>query len=194
MIQVIFGSPIVILKFDNLGKILPLSVYDEMIKDLSKPENQCHPHARGGKNFTTDLNKNKLNQLKPLLDFLKHIGLKFSYVFSKDKIKNLTFEKAWINLAFEGCEIKNHYDKYHDTVFKSLTILYYPTAKLGGSNLVFIHNSKSGQWPSDCLNSDMVKIAIEEGNIIIFDNSTLHAVDVHKIPEPRMCIATEFKF
>lgn len=197
MIQTIFGSPIVILKPENLEKLFPNEVREEMIGHLINPENSYHPYARGGKICTTDLNlavdADKFDQLKPLLDFLKDIGSQFSYLFTEKEIKDLKFDNTWMNLTFEGCEIKNHYDKYNDTDFKSLIMLYYPKAELGGSNLVFIHNSKYGQWPSECSDTDMVKIAVEEGNVVIFDNSILHAVDAHKLSEPRMCIAAEFK-
>lgn len=197
MIQTIFGSTIVILKPENLEKLFPNEVREEMIEHLMAPENSYHPYARGGKICTTDLNlavdPDKFDQLKPLLDFLKDVGSQFSYLFTEKEIKDLKFDNTWMNLTFEGCEIKNHYDKYSDTDFKSLIILYYPKSESGGSNLVFIHNSKYGQWPSECLDSDMVKIAVEEGNVVIFDNSILHAVDAHKLSEPRMCIAVEFK-
>jgi hypothetical protein len=196
MIQTIFGSPIVILRADE--KLFSDELYKEMVGHLMEPTNMFvnHPYARGGKICTTDLNltinKDKINQLQPLLDFLQELGSKFLYLFSDNPV-NLKFDNTWMNLTFEGCEIKNHYDKYNDTTFKSLIVLFYPKAPAGGSNLVFIHNSKYGQWPSDCAETDTVKIAIEPNTIIIFDNSILHAVDTHNTLEPRMCIATEFK-
>jgi hypothetical protein len=199
MIQTIFGSPVVILKFSDVEKIFPNKLYEEMVDHLMAPENKFvdHPYARGGKICTTDLNlklnNDKLIQLDPLLNFLRQEGLNYSYLFSDKKIKDLKFDNTWMNLTFKGCEIKNHYDKYKDTEFKSLITLFYPKAILGGSNLVFIHNSMYGQWPSECPETDIVKISIEEGTIIIFDNSILHAVDVHNSSNPRMCIAVEFK-
>jgi len=199
MIQTIFGSPVVILKFNDIEKLFPNEIHKEMVDHLMEPANKFvdHPYAKGGKICTTDLNsiidEDKINRLQPLLNFLQQTGLTYSYLFTDKIVKNLRFDNSWMNLTFEGCEIKNHYDKYEDTDFKSLIALFYPTTSVGGSNLVFIHNSKYGQWASDCLEDDMVKIAIEEGNIIIFDNSILHAVDTHKSSDPRMCIATEFK-
>jgi hypothetical protein len=196
MIQTIFGSPIVILKANE--NLFSDELYKEMVGYLMEPKNMFvnHPYARGGKICTTDLNltinKDKINQLQPLLDFLQELGSKFLYLFSDNPV-NLKFDNTWMNLTFEGCEIKNHYDKYNDTTFKSLIVLFYPKAPAGGSNLVFIHNSKYGQWPSECAETDIVKIAIEPNTIIIFDNSILHAVDTHNTSEPRMCIATEFK-
>jgi hypothetical protein len=128
-----------------------------------------------------------------LLDFLQEEGLKYSYLFTDNTVDNLKFDNIWMNLTFNGCEIKNHYDKYENTDFKSLITLFYPKAPIGGSSLVFIHHSKYGQWASECLETDIVRITIEEGDIIIFDNSILHAVDAHNVEEPRMCIAAEFK-
>ena len=194
MIQTIFGSPIVIIKSSNTEQLFPNELYKEIVDHLTEPGNKfvAHPYARGGKIYTTDLNRkineNKFNLLQPLLNFLQQTGSEYSYLFSDKLINNLTFDNSWMNLTFEGCEIKNHYDKYDNTAFKSLIILFYPRAPVGGSNLVFIHNSKYGQWASDCSETDIVKLTIEEGNIIIFDNSILHAVDIHKTSEPRMCI------
>jgi hypothetical protein len=199
MVQTIFGSTVVILKHADVKTLFPDKIYEEMFDYLMKPRNKFvdHPYAKGGKICTTDLNlainEDKIDQLQPLLNFLKQIGLKYSYLFSDKTIKDLIFDNTWMNLTFEGCEIKNHYDKYQDTVSKSLIILFYPKTPLGGSNLVFIHNSKYGQWVSECSETDLVRIEIEEGNIIIFDNSILHAIDAHRSSEPRMCIATEFK-
>jgi len=199
MIQTIFGSPVVILKAGNIDDLFSNEIYKEMIDHLMEPENKFvdHPYARGGNICTTDLNlvinKDKINRLQPLLDFLQATGLKYSYLFTDKTVNNLKFDNTWMNLTFKGCEIKNHYDKFEDTGFKSLITLFYPKASVGGSNLVFIHNSKYGQWASECLETDMIKIAIEEGDVVIFDNSILHSVDIHNVSEPRMCIAAEFK-
>jgi hypothetical protein len=170
-----------------------------MIDYLMTPENKFvnHPYTRGGKICTTDLHltmdADKINRLRPLLNSLQQTSLEYAYLFADKTVKDLKFDNSWMNLTFEGCEIRNHFDKFESTDFKSLITLFYPKAPPGGSNIVFIHNSKYGDWASDCLEADMVKIAIEEGHIIIFDNSILHAIDTHKSSEPKMCIAAEFK-
>jgi hypothetical protein len=139
------------------------------------------------------MDEDKINQLRPLLNSLQQTSLEYAHLFTDKTVKGLKFDNSWMNLTFEGCEIRNHFDKFESTDFKSLITLFYPKSPLGGSNIVFIHNSKYGDWASDCSETDMVKIAIEEGHIIIFDNSILHAIDTHKSPEPKMCIAAEFK-
>lgn len=199
MIQTIFGNPVIILKPVDIASVFSDELYTEMVDYLMAPGNKFvdHPYARGGKICTTDLNltmnSDKINQLRPLLDFLQKLGFYYSSLFIDTTVKDLKFDNTWMNLTFEGCEIKNHNDKFEDTKFKSLITLFYPKAPLGGSNLIFIHNSKYGQWPSECSDNDTVKITVEEGNVIIFDNSILHAVDAHKVKDPRLCIAVEFK-
>jgi hypothetical protein len=155
-----------------------------------------HPYARGGITYTTDFKIDKIDnrsRLNPLLAFLKETGLKYAYLYSDQPIIDLQFHNMWINLSFQGCEIKNHYDRYHDDYEKSLVILFYPKAPIGGANLVFIHNSEYGRWASDYSEKDVIRIGIEEGSIVILDNHVLHAVDTHHLTEPRMCIAAEFK-
>ena len=199
MIQTIFGSPVVILKINDLENLFPIELQKEMIDHLMAPGNKFvdHPYARGGKICTTDLystmKEDKINRLQPLLDFLQERGLEYSYLFTDKTVTNLKFDNTWMNLTFKGCEIKNHYDKFKNTTFKSIITLFYPTTPIGGSDLVFIHNGRYGQWASDCLETDMVRISLEEGNVIIFDNSILHAIDTHKVSVPRMCIVAEFK-
>ena len=199
MIQTIFGSPVIILKVSDIERLFPNEIYEEMIDYLMEPGNKFvnHPYTRGGKICTTDLNpainKDKIYRLQPLIQFLQQTSSEYAYLFTGNTVNNLKFDNTWMNLTFEGCELRNHYDKFEDTTFKSLITLFYPKAPLGGSNIVFIHNSRYGDWASNCLEKDMVKIAIEEGNIIIFDNSILHAIDSHKSVEPKMCIAAEFK-
>jgi hypothetical protein len=199
MIQTIFGSPVVVLYSDNVKELFPDNVYKETIDHLMGIESKFvdHPYTRGGKICTTDLNftmnSAKIEKLSTLLDFLKKTGLKYSYLFTNKPVTDLKFHNMWINFSFQGCEIKNHYDKYVDCDDKSLIILFYPKAPTGGANLVFIHDSIYGEWASDRSEKDLVKINIEEGYIVIIDNSVLHAVDVHMLTEPRMCIATEFK-
>ena len=198
MIQTIFGSTVVILKPDNFKELFPDELYNEIVEHLMGPDNKFvdHPYTRGGKICTTDLNssmQDKIHRVGGLLDFLKQTGLKYAGLYSDKPVKDLKFHTMWINLSFQGCEIKNHYDRYEDTVEKTLIILFYPKAPVGGSNLVFMHNSKYGEWASEYSESDMVKIRIEEGDIAIFDNFALHAVDRHGVEEPRMCVATEFK-
>ena len=200
MIQTIFGSPVVILNTKNSKELFSEEVYNEMFEHLMDSKNKFveHPYTRGGKICTTDLNstinQDKINRIDSLLNFLKQTGLMYAHLFTDEPIKDLEFHTMWINLSFEGCEIKNHYDRYDDTDKKSLIILFYPKSPANGSNLVFIHNSKYGEWSSDREDKDLVKINIEEGNIIIFDNHVLHAIDKHKSVDPRMCLATEFNF
>ncbi len=200
MIQTIFGSPVVILNCDNIQELFPKRLYEEIVEHLMEPENKFvnHNYTRGGKVCTTDvnftLNKDKINKMSTLLDFLKQTGLKYTHLFTVNSVKDLEFYNMWINLSFEGCEIKNHYDKYNDTTTKSLIVLFYPKAPEGGADLVFIHNSEYGEWASNRSEEDLVRIKVEEGTIVIFDNCILHAVDKHNVVEPRMCIATEFNF
>lgn len=198
MIQTIFGSPVVVIKPNIIEQLFPKELYDEMVDHLMKPDNKFvnHPYTRGGKICTTDLSssmESKINRLSPLINFLKNTGLQYAHLYSDKHIKDLKFDNMWINLSFQGCEIKNHYDRYEDTNYKSLIILFYPKAPVGGSNLVFIHNSKYGDWVDDYSEKDLIKIRIEEGDVIIIDNSILHAVDKHEVTEPRMCVASEFK-
>jgi hypothetical protein len=198
MIQTIFGSPVVILESNNTKELVSDEIYNEIVDYLMSPDNKLveHTYARGGKVFSTDvnfaMNKDRIESLDTLLNFLKEKGLTYSYLYSDKPIKDLKFHNMWINLTFQGCEIKNHYDSYDDTKEKSLIILFYPKAPKGGSNLVFIHNSKYGEWASERPEEDQVKINIEDGNIVIIDNFILHAVDQHNLLEPRMCIAFEF--
>lgn len=198
MIQKIFGYPIVVFNLDTAKELFPDTLYNEMVEHLMGSENKFveHPYTRGGKICTTDLNSSmddKIERVSALLDFLKEIGLKYAHLFCNKPVKDLLFDNMWINLSFQGCEIKNHYDKYDEHTSKSLIILFYPKAPLGGSDLVFIHDSKYGDWASDQSENDLVRISIESGDIVIMDNYILHAVDTHNIAEPRMCIATEFK-
>lgn len=197
MIQTIFGSPVVIINSDNKD-LFPEELHNEIVEHLLRPENKFvdHPYARGGKICTTDLNSTimeKIDRVGNLLDFLKQTGLKYAYLYSNKNVKDLKFDNMWINLTFQGCEIKNHYDRYNDYTDKNLIILFYPKAPSNGSNLVFIHDSHYGDWSSEQSEKDLVKIRITDGDIVIMDNHILHSVDAHKMPEPRMCIATEFK-
>lgn len=198
MIQTIFGSPIVILKSNNTKELFSDEIYHEIVDYMMTSDNRFvdHPYARGGKICTTDLNttiSKKINRLNTLLEFLKETGLKYAYLYSDQPIIDLQFYNMWINLSFQGCEIKNHYDRYHDDYEKSLVILFYPKAPIGGANLVFIHNSEYGDWIENYSENDLVRIGIEEGDIVIIDNSVLHAVDTHNAVDPRMCVAVEFR-
>jgi hypothetical protein len=197
MIQTIFGSPVVVLKKNNVKELFPPSVYEETIEYLMHPDNKFidHPFTQGGKICTTDLNPgmgiDNINGIVSLIDFLKKTALNYAYLYSNNPVKDLKFCTAWVNLMFQGCEIKNHNDKYYNSE-RSLIVTFYPKAPAGGSNLVFIHQGKEGDWASNCSEENLVRIMIEEGDIVIFDNCIFHAVDTHRIDEPRMCIATEF--
>jgi hypothetical protein len=197
MIQTIFGSPVVILK-SNTKELLSDEIYNKIVDYLTNPSNKFveHTYARGGKVFSTDvnftMNEDRIEGLDTLLNFLKEKGLTYSYLHSDKTVKDLKFHNMWINLSFQGCEIKNHCDSYNDTKEKSLIILFYPKAPRGGSNLVFIHDSVYGEWASERSEEDQIKINIEDGDIVIIDNFILHAVDKHDLSEPRMCMAFEF--
>ena len=197
MIQIIFGSPVVIFKVDNTQEIFPLSTYNETVNHLVDLDNTFveHPYTRGGKICTTDLNSKisiaEISGISVLWNFLKDVALKYAHLYSDTPVKDLTFRYSWINLTFQGCEIKNHNDKDSD-VEKSIVVTFYPKVPAGGANLVFIHNSTYGEWSSERLEKDLVQLKIEEGNIVIFDNLTLHAVTTHNVDMPRLCIATEF--
>jgi len=199
MIQTIFGSPVVFLKTDNVKELFPDNVYTKTVEQLTSLDNDFidHPLSRGGKICTTSgyLNSkmwiDTINELPVLIHFLKETALKYVYLYSNKSVTNLQFHSSWVNLTFQGCEINNHNDR-SDTDEKTLIVLYYPKAPEGGSNLVFIHNSKEGTWVSDCLEKDLVRTTVNEGDIVIFDNLMFHAVDAHEPSDPRMCIAFEF--
>lgn len=197
MIQTIFGSPVVILKGNNVDQLLPPEVKEDIIRCLMHSDNKFieHPFTRGGKICTTDLNSemglDKIAGLDILFEFLKSTALQYVDLYSDKAVKDLKFCTAWVNLMFRGCEIRNHNDRYYNSE-RSLIVTFYPKVPKGGSNLVFIYNGKDGDWVSDCLEKDLLRIQIEDGDIVIFDNSIFHAVDVHNSDIPRMCIATEF--
>tara|TARA_B110000483_G_scaffold157858_1_gene187377 strand:+ start:1758 stop:2342 length:585 start_codon:yes stop_codon:yes gene_type:complete len=192
MILSIFGSPVIVLQ--NEKDLFTDELYNIAIEKLMLPQNKNvnHPYARGGKICSTDLDITSFDDFTNLLDKLKQIGKQYVEVFSSKP--NLKFNNMWINLTYEGCEIKNHWDRYSTDDGKSLIILFYPKAPTGGSNLVFMHNSEYGKWSTDYQDTDSVKLTIEEGDIVIMDNTILHAVDKHSTNEPRMCFATEFDF
>jgi hypothetical protein len=198
MIQTIFGSPVVLLKADNIEEIFPKELYENSLNQLLRPsiKRLKHPFARGGELITTDHNvdpvHNEIIDLNLLFNFLKKISLNYAHLFSTKPVKNLKFHASWTNLMFKGSEIQNHCDSYDTTEYQSLIITFYPKVPLGSANLVFINDSKSGDWASECNEKDIVRIAVEEGSIVIFDNRVLHAVDVHSLDAPRMCIATEY--
>jgi hypothetical protein len=198
MIQTIFGSPVVILKIDNVEDIFPKNVYQEIINYLMAAENKFvnHPFAKGGQICTTDLSGDMsidvINEINTLIDFLKTITSNYTHLFVDKPVKNLEFSYYWVNLMFQGCMIKNHTDS-NDVTDKRLITTFYPKAPPGGSNLVFIHNSVGGEWTDECSEKNLVRMHIEENSIVIFDTDTLHAVDAHAVDQSRMCIATEFK-
>lgn len=197
MIQTIFGSPVVFLKTDHVKNLFSTKLCEETVEQLMHPTNKFveHPFTRGGKICTTDLNSkigaDPPNELHPLFEFLKKTALEYVHLFSDRPVKDLKFCNYWINLTFQGCEIKNHNDS--NSSKKSLIVTFYPKVPLGGAELVFIHNSKDGEWASDRLEKDLVRVAVTQGDIVIFDNFIPHAVNVHRIADSRMCIATEFK-
>lgn len=197
MIQTIFGSPVVFLKANNVEDLFSKEIYNETFEFLMNSDNKFieHPFTRGGKICTTDLNSkigtDPANELNSLFEFLKETALKYVHLFTDKPIKDLRFCNYWINLTFQGCEIRNHNDS--NSSEKSLIVTFYPKAPPGGADLVFIHNSKDGEWASGCLEKNLVRIAITQGDIVIFDNFISHAVDIHQVEDSRMCIATEFK-
>jgi len=197
MIQIIFGSPVVVLH-NNLENLFTQEVYDKTIECLMSNEHKFvnHPFTRGGKICTTDLDSEMelfaIEGYKNIFEQMKQTALQYVNLYSTESVKDLEFTTAWINLMYQGCEIKNHNDRYYNSE-RSLIVTFYPVVPKNSSNLVFIHNSQEGQWASDCREQDLVRLAIEQGDIVIFDNSILHAVDPHASNDTRMCIATEFK-
>jgi hypothetical protein len=197
MIQTIFGSPVVILKNNKIEDLISKSVYEDIIDYLMQPKNKFKDHlnTRGGDICTTDLSSDMkadtISGVNVLIEFLKETALPYAGLYSTLPVKDLKFSYYWINLMFQGCEINNHIDQ-NSKDDKRLIVTIYPKAPVGGAELVFIHDGKGDEWVSDCLEKDLVRITIEEGDIVIFDTFSLHAVDTHKITESRMCIAVEF--
>lgn len=198
MIQTIFGSPVIVLKPDNIKNLFSEEMCNNVIEFLMQDENKFvnHSDVRGNictTDFNLTLNSNKSDQFNLLINFLREIGLKYANLYSTSDVKDLKFSSMWINLSFQGCEIRNHDDKYEDNEEKTLIILYYPKVPKNSSNLVFIHNSEYREWSDDRPDRDLVKITIEEETVIIIDSFVLHAVDKHNSPETRMCMGFKFK-
>ena len=199
MILKIFGSTVVVLKADKPEELFPNKVYEQAIRQFMHPDNKFidHPLTRGGKICTTDRNPEMSVDTIPgsevLFAFLKKSVLDYAYLYFDKPVKDAKFVNSWANLMFQGCEIKSHNDR-NNTTERSLMITYYPKAPPGSSNLVFLRNSKGGEWASETPEEDMVRLVVEDGTMVIFDNLAYHAVDPHGLTSPRMCIATEYKF
>lgn len=193
MIQTIFGSPVVFLKTDNIEELFPATLYEEIVDYLLRPENIVDQvYAQGGKISLTDSESttipNLTNKLNLLLEFLKNAALKYTYLYSTKK--DLKFAFYQINLSFQGCEIKNHDE--NESSKESLIVTFYPKVPVGGAELVFIHNGNEGDWVSDCLEKNLVRVTVDDGTIVIFDPFTPHAVSPHKVAAPRMSITVAF--
>lgn len=199
MIQTIFGSTVVFLKNDNVENLFPEELYRETVEYLLDPNNNFinHPQARNGKIYTTaqTLNPKRWEDIiknSSLLDFLKIRALSYAHLYSNDPVEDIKFHASWCNLTYKGCEISCHRDNICSPK-KSLIVLFYIKTPINGSNLVFIHNGKDGDWPSDILEKDLVRVKVDQGDIIMIDSFIPHAVDPHGSDLPRMCIAVEFK-
>ena len=198
MIQTIFGSPVVVLKGTDVEKVLPGKIYNDIEAYLMLPENKFvnHPDTRGGQICTTDLSadlqQDTIKGVNDLIEYLRFTALDYADLFTNSRVKDLEFSYYWINLTFQGCEIRNHTDKNADHT-KRLVITFYPKAPKDGAELVFIHNSQGDEWVSDCDDKDLIKIKLDQGDMVIIDTYTLHAVSRHSMSESRMCIAVEFK-
>lgn len=198
MIQTIFGSPVVVIKLDNYKELFTDEMYKESVNNLTSINNHHeNSYIRGGKGLTANLENalsKDINRLGLFYDSLRQYGLKYSFLFSKRPIKDLKLFNSVVNLFFYGAESKNHTDARYEGIEKSLSILFYPKVPKMSAELVFIHNSKSNEWVSDREEKDLIRLHVEEGNLIIFDNYLLHAVGVHNSVDPRMSIHSEFDF
>jgi hypothetical protein len=199
MIQTIFGSPVVFLKTDNIEELFPEAAYNETISYLTDPDNNFigHPHVRNGKIYTTSetLNPKRWEDIIksiPLLDFLKINAFKYAHLYSTKPVQDIKFHASWCNLTYRGCESSFHRDNIHSPE-KSLIVLFYVKTPNNSSNLVFTHNGKDEDWPSNRPKEDLVCINVTEGDIIIIDSFIWHAFDSHNSDLPRLCIAVEFK-
>jgi hypothetical protein len=201
MILSIFGSPVVVLSTNNSRELFPEIIYNEIVGYLLNPNNKFTSDldsVRGGNAYTTGLsstiNINSITELDSLLLLLKQYGLDYSHLYTNNSIKDLDLHNSTVNLYFYGSEVKNHCDKRHSKSKQSLTVLFYPKVPAGSSALVFMHNSEPNDWVSDYNENNLVRLNVEEGTIVIFDNSILHAVGIHNTIEPRMSIHIEFDF
>ena len=196
MIQSIFGSKVLIL--NNTKELLTNETYNEIITQIVNTNSVIsgHSYTRGGKVYTTDLKSIvkdcKKAEISNLISRLKEHGEDYIRLSEKDYSQKLQYHTCTVNLCYTGAEIINHTDTRDDADGESLTVLYYPKVPKDSGNLVFMHNSKFGEWASDSVDKDTVKIELRADDIVIFDNYTLHAVGTHKSTEARMSIHTQF--
>ena len=189
MIQTIFGSPVIFLHANNVEEVFSTKACDALINDLFQPSNIVNQsYSRGGTIYGMSLESN--SELTELINFLKKTALGYVHLYSDTPVKDLKFYGAWSLLAFQGCEIKNHNEVGGPE--NSVVVTFYPRVPTGGAELTFIHNGKYHDWVSECSETDLVRVAVTDGTIVIFDNLILHAVSPHKVTAPRMCITVEF--
>jgi hypothetical protein len=190
MIQTIFGSPVVFLHTNNVEEVFSTKSCDTLINNLLQPSNiVTQSYCRGGTIYAMVLSPNE--ELTELLDFLKKTALDYVHLYSDTPVKDLKFYGAWCLLTHQGCEIKNHNEVGGPK--KSVVVTFYPRVPVGGAELTFIHNGKYHDWVSECSENDLVRVSVNDGTIVIFDNFTLHAVSPHNVTTPRMCITAEFE-
>jgi hypothetical protein len=203
MIQTIFGSPVVIVKIDNHKEVFSDDLRNEIIDYLIANKETCKVKDLSGINYVhgclstntkSAVSFNRQEQITELANVLRTIGLQYTHLFTDKKVTDLKLSATTVNLNFRKFVGINHRDKINDTVEKSLSILFYPKIPTNSANLVFIHNSNEGDYANIYSDRDMVKLVLEEGTVVIFDNNTLHSVDTHNSNDTRMSIHNEFAF
>lgn len=202
MILTIFNSPVVISKIDNYKEVFTDELRNEIIDYLITNEETCKVYDCKkqlvpkclGTDTESAINSTRIEQIIKLHDILKNIGLQYTHLFTDRKTIDLELSATSVNLNFYDFVGINHRDRENDKTEKSLSILFYPKIPPNSANLVFIHNSEENKYTNVYSDNDMVKLGIEEGTVIIFDNQTLHSVDTHKSEDTRMSIHNEFTF
>jgi hypothetical protein len=195
MICSIFGSPVVFLHRDDAEQLFPTAIYADTVEYLSQDQFTGHALSRGGIIYTSADRNNHWNStitgLSELIGVLKQAALDHADLFSTQPVRDLRFHSSWVSVIGQHSEINAHNDR--STIpARSIIVLFYPRAPQGGSNLVFMHDAQLGQWCSDRSDQDLIRVQIQQGDIVIFDNDLLHAVDTHRVAELRMSMGIEF--
>jgi ectoine hydroxylase-related dioxygenase (phytanoyl-CoA dioxygenase family) len=197
MICSIFGSPVVFLHRDDAEQLFPTREYLHTLEYLTQQQFQGHDLSRGGAIHTSsgylvaDQWQATIQALPELVQVLKQAALNHAYLYTDHTVNDLLFHSSWVNVMYQHCEVNLHCDRSQPQG-RSIIVLFYPRAPQGGSNLVFMHHAHTGAWPSDVSEQDLVRVQIQQGDIVIFHNDLLHAVDAHSVAEPRMSMAIEF--
>jgi hypothetical protein len=135
-----------------------------------------------------------------LLNWIKEKLIQVAPDLGFTKVKSIDLTIDWMNIMYKNSfgNCHTHDDVAEQDTKEKIVAIFYLQAPENSAKFLVVKNNKDyssmGVSPFTLSEDEILPIEVKTGDLIIHKVDLPHAVDVHMLDEPRLCLVMEFRY